>query len=121
MRRDEQRTPFNVGVWVVPMDGAAPEIADTFAALVLDLSPKGLSVIANCSISTSEVLICFSGKSEATFLRANILNCKDLGLGMASDRHGSHRNGRGRAVSSLERVERIGDFLTLPVPPFPMP
>jgi hypothetical protein len=80
-RRSERRTTFSVGVWVIPMNGAVPEIADIFVALTKDLSSKGLSVITNRFLGTSEVLICFSGESEKTFLRADIRNCEKLGLG----------------------------------------
>jgi len=79
--RGEQRTAFNLGVWVVPMDGPAPVIADAFTALAMDVSSEGLAVSTNHSLSTSEVLICLSGNFEAKFLRADVLNCKELGLG----------------------------------------
>lgn len=79
--RGEQRTTLSLGVWVVPMDWAAPKISDAFVALAMDVSSKGLAVIANRSISTSEVLICFPGRFEANFVRAHVLNCKELGLG----------------------------------------
>ena len=36
-RRSERRTTFSVGVWVIPMNGAVPAIADIFVALTKDL------------------------------------------------------------------------------------
>jgi len=80
-QRAECRTAISVGVWVIPINGAAPEIAGIFVALTRDLSSKGLSVFTNRFLGTSEVLVSFSGESEATFLRASIRNCKKLGLG----------------------------------------
>jgi len=80
-RRAEQRAALNIGVWVVPMDEAAPEISQAFVALTKDLSSSGLSLITNRSISTSEFLVGFSGEPEARFLRARVLCRKDLGLG----------------------------------------
>jgi len=80
-RRTEQRAPGNVGVWVIPMDEAAPEISQAFVALTKDLSSNGLSVICNRSVDTPEYLVGFSGEPEARFLRAKLLSRKDLGLG----------------------------------------
>ncbi|MGO9113705.1 MAG: hypothetical protein ACLP9L_31115 [Thermoguttaceae bacterium] len=80
-RRTEQRATLNVGVWVVPMDEAAPRIFQAFVALTRDLSSNGLSVITNQSIDTPEFLVGFSGEPEARFLRARVLDRKDLGLG----------------------------------------
>ena len=79
--REEHRSALNVGVWVIPIDGTATLIADAFVSLAVDVSSKGLAVITNRFISTLEVLIWFSGTSEAKFLRATVLNCKELGLG----------------------------------------
>jgi len=79
--RTEQRTTLNIGVWVIPMDEAAPETSQAFVAVTKDLSSNGLSVICNRFIDRSEFLIGFSGEREATFLRAKVLYRKDLGLG----------------------------------------
>ncbi|MEI8372404.1 MAG: hypothetical protein WCJ35_06160 [Planctomycetota bacterium] len=79
--RDEHRSALSAGVWVIPIDGTAALIADALVALAVDVSSKGLAVITNRSISTLEVLIWFSGISEAKFLRATVLNCEEQGLG----------------------------------------
>ena len=79
--RDEKRTSLNVGVWIIPMDGADLVIEKIFVALAMESSSKGLAVITNRSVSASEVLVCFSGQYGAKFLRADVRNCKRMGLG----------------------------------------
>jgi hypothetical protein len=80
-RRGEQRTTFNIGVWVIPVDESAPHTSKAFIALTRDLSSSSLSVIANRSIDTSEALVCFSGEPDPRFLRTKILYRKEMGLG----------------------------------------
>jgi hypothetical protein len=52
-----------------------------FAAITKDVSAKGIGVIANRPALTPEVLICFSGKSDAKLLRAVVRYHIKLGLG----------------------------------------
>jgi hypothetical protein len=79
--RDESRTALNIGVWVVPMQDNVPQIEGTFVALASDLSSKGLAIVTNHDLSSSEVLVCFAGNTDETFLRAKVCNNKELGLG----------------------------------------
>jgi hypothetical protein len=80
-RRLEGRADLNVGVLVVPIRGDSPDISQAFTAITKDLSATGVGVIANRSISTSEVILCLSGKSEPQLLRALVRYRKELGLG----------------------------------------
>jgi hypothetical protein len=80
-QRSERRTALNLGVWCIPMDARAPLISQAFAALTKDLCSNGLSVITNDSIVASELLVCFSGNPVARFVRVNVRNRKELGMG----------------------------------------
>lgn len=80
-RRAETRTVFQVGVWVIPIAEATPEISMAFVALTKDVTSKGLSIVTNRSIPTQEALVVFSDNFEATFLRAKVCNRKHRGLG----------------------------------------
>ena len=80
-QRSETRTTLNVGVWLIPINEAVPEISQTFLALTKDVNSKGLSVITNRSISMPEFLVGFSAEPEAIFLRAKVANRKQLGMG----------------------------------------
>jgi hypothetical protein len=80
-RRVEGRADLNVGILVVPIRGDSPDISQAFAAITKDLSATGAGVIANRFISTPEVLLCLSGKSETKLLRALVRYRKELGSG----------------------------------------
>ena len=80
-RRSEPRIELAVGILVVPLRNGMPELADAFAALTKDVSPTGLSVVANQSISTLKFLACFSGQSERKILRTEIRSQESLGSG----------------------------------------
>ena len=80
-RRLEGRTDSIIGIVVVPIHDDFPDISKAFSAITRDVSTTGISVIANRSILTPEVVICLSGKSEARLLRGLVRYRKELGLG----------------------------------------
>jgi len=79
--RTELRTALSVGVWVIPMKEKVPDVENTFAALIKDVSSKGVSVITNQPLSASEVLVCILIQPEMKVLRAKVANCVERGLG----------------------------------------
>jgi hypothetical protein len=79
--RTEKRNRSSIGIVVVPIHNDSPDISVAFSAIAKDVSTTGIGVIASCSISTPEVVICLSDKSQVRLFRGLIHHSKELGQG----------------------------------------
>jgi hypothetical protein len=66
---------------VVPIHNDSPDISVAFSAIAKDVSTTGIGVIASCSSSTPEVVICLSDKPEVRLFRGLVHHRKELGRG----------------------------------------
>ena len=80
-RRCQQRTELNMGIWIIPMNGDSPDIAQAYPAVTKDLSSTSLGVITNRLAVHNNPLLCFRSESDVIFLRASIQSRKCLGCG----------------------------------------
>jgi hypothetical protein len=79
--RSEKRNISSIGIVVVPIRNGSPDISAAFSAIAKDVSTTGIGVIASCSVSTPEVVICLSDNLEARLFRGSIHHNKELEQG----------------------------------------
>ncbi len=80
--RDEKRVNTTVPVFVIPLVGGQPDVAEAVATVTIELSGRGLSLVMLDKIDNEQVAIGLSWEDRAAFFVANIRHQAPIGAGM---------------------------------------
>lgn len=82
-KRQEARGAFTEVVWVIPYDKnrRTPDFAGVFAAVTLDASPEGLSLIQTRPVADRKLLIGLPDPTGVKFLHCEVEHTTAMGYG----------------------------------------
>lgn len=82
-KRQEARGPFTEVVWVIPYDagGRKPEFSRAFAAVTLDASPEGLSLLQSRPSADRKLLVGLPDAAGVQFLICEVEHSTPMGYG----------------------------------------
>jgi len=80
--REDRRVNLTLPVWVVPLDGGKPRMADAFTTVTREVSASGMSLVVQQPFSPGEVIVALRAEGQPLYLRGRIRHVDPLGAGI---------------------------------------
>lgn len=80
--REDRRVNLTLPVWVVPVEGGRPRMADAFTTVTREMSTSGMSLVVQQPFSPREVILALRAEGQPLYLRGRIRHVDPLGAGI---------------------------------------